>query len=81
MSQPTGLTYTTGFGSSCDGYQRYLYPGWWGSYGYQDGTPTWSTSNINRAGPAGTTHANASHNLCTPTFSTCNGYVGTDTWS
>lgn len=73
MAQPTGLSYTSG----CSDYQRYDYPGWSGSYGYIDGTPTWRQSDIAFAGPSGTTHVNSIHNLCTSTYGSCNGYVPT----
>lgn len=73
MAQTNGLSYTNG----CSNYQRYVYPGWNGSYGYKDGEPTWDTADIAFIGPAGTTTVTSSHNLCTNTYGSCNGYVST----
>ena len=77
MAQTNGLSYTSGGPSGCTNYQRYVYPGWNGSYGYIDGTPTWATYDIAFSGPNGTTVVTSSHNLCTNSFSSCNGYVST----
>lgn len=73
MAQTNGLAYTTG----CSDYQRYNYPGWSGSYGYIDGTAIWDTQDLNIFGPSGTTHVGSSHNLCTNSFGSCNGYIST----
>jgi hypothetical protein len=71
MAQTNGYGYTSAFGPSCSDHLRYHYPGWFGSYGYQDGTPTWSLGDIHRNGPSGTTGVIGSHNLCTPGYASC----------
>ncbi len=73
MAQPNGLSYTNG----CSDYQRYNYPGWFGSYGYIDGTPRWRQYDQAYIGPSGTTGLVTSHNLCTAAYGSCNGYVQT----
>jgi hypothetical protein len=72
-----GLAYTSG----CSNHQRYLSTYWQYSGGYVNAVYGWKVppGDWNQFEPlgGGATYIFSSHNLCTNSYSACNGYVNT----